>query len=478
MHKEYKRYLLKKDVRTLLEDLSGKKVKERIFFTQIKLCKAIKYENSAKRYTRIKVTGTQQTQSIVFKKIDKKKFQKKRAKQVGSFLHLNKYFVTLESCTVYIEAYRKNLKGLFLLTVPMKCNDDELRSILNDSVLAPYIEQEVTEDPRYDQKYLALFGNPTKHPYNIYSIFKDLEHKRLQKPQNVIFKEMKSSDAIRIFLYYQYLLLQRYAKEIRNNTNEVRSVYIQAFREEIKRTIAIIKSYEEIFDEQHYQKTIMHLVTLQNVTKTYYDLMLIYRKFTQLNRILQSSYITHMLENLKIKLAHEEHKISNYFSSREYAIISNQYQLFIKEKNRSYNNYESQLPFGYSARVKVYSRHSELLQAINFLDGCNDQKSYEKLKNGFEELLDFIYIFESQINSSSCKPLLKEVAKLYSLLQKYERRNKYLLIMKMLLSHLDKKRHEKEIGYIHNIERRLKHKQKNFDKIIYKNLNHFKERSL
>jgi len=478
MHKEYKRFLLKREVSTLLKDLSDKKSEERVFFTQIKLCKAVKYEKCAKQYTRIKVTGTQQTQSITFKKIDKKKFQKKRSKKVGSFLHLDKYYITIDTCSFYVEAYTKALKGLYLLTIPLKCHNDEIQSILNNSVFEKYIEQEVTEDPRYDQKYLALFGNPTKHPYNIYSIFKDLEHRRLLKPQKVIFKEMKSADAVRIFLYYQYLLLQRYAKEIKSNTNEVRSVYIQAFREEIKRTVAIIKSYEEIFDEQHYQKTIMHLVTLQNVTKTYYDLMLIYRKFTQLNRILQSSYITHMLENLKIKLSHEEHKISNYFASREYAIISSQYQLFIKEKNRSYANYESQLPFGYSARIKVYSRHSELLQAINFLDGCNDQKSYEKLKNSFEELLDFISIFESQINSSSCKPLLKQVAKLYSLLQKYERRNKYLLIMKMLLSHLDKKRHEKEIGYINKIEHRLQHKQKNFDKIIFKNLNHFKESSL
>ena len=478
MHREYKRFLLKREVASLLNDLETNEVACKIFFTKIKLCRAVKYEHCGGNRVRVKESGAQHTQTITYKYITEKRYRSKKRAKIGKTLHLTKYLFKTDTCMVSVEAYGRALKGLYILTIPVNCSD-LLQSLLRSgSLFEKYIESEVTEDPRYEQKYLALFGNPVKHPYNIYTIFKDLENRRLVKPQKVIFKEMKSADAVRIFLYDQYLLFSRYADETQKSENEVKSVYIQAFREEIKRTLAIMKSYEEIFDEDRHRRIYMHLNMLLDTTKTYHDLMLIYRKFSQLNRILQSPYITHLLENLKIKLAHEEHKIANYFSSREFSIILTQFHLFVKEKQHSYSNYESQLPFGYSARIKVHNRHSELLQAINFLEGCNDQKSYEKLQTGFEELLDFISIFESQINSDACKPLMKEVARLYKLLRKYERRNKYLLIMKMLQSHLDKKRHSKEIKYIKKIEEKLKHKQKKFDKVIFRRLNHFKESAI
>ena len=478
MHKEYKRFLLKREISSLLKDLESNKKICKIFFTKIKLCRAIRYEHCGENWIRVKESGTQHTQTITYKYISHKRYRSKKRAKIGKTLHVTKYLFKTDSCMVSIEAYERALKGLYILTVPVNCSN-LLQSLLqNGSMFEKYIESEVTEDPRYEQKYLALFGNPVKHPYNIYTIFKDLENRRLHKPQKVIFKEMKSADAIRIFLFNQYLLFSRYANETQKSENEAKSVYIQVFRDEIKRTLAIMKSYEEIFDEDRYRRIYMHLNMLLDTTKTYHDLMLIYRKFTQLNRILQSPYITNLLENLKIKLAHEEHKIINYFSSREFSIILTQFHLFVKEKQRSYSNYESQLPFGYSAQIKVFNQHSELLQTINFLEGCNDRTSYEKLQTGFEELLDFITIFESQINSILYKPLMKEISRLHKLLQKYERRNKYLLIMKMLQSHLDKQRYIKEIKYIQKIEERLRYKQKKFDKIILRRLKHLKESAI
>jgi hypothetical protein len=477
MHKEYRRFLLKKEISSLLGDLKTKSAISTIFFTKIKLCKEIKYERLRDHYTRIVQTGAPHAQSITYKNISKQRFKKKKALKQGMILKLEHYLIKIDTCNIHIEVYKDHLKGLYILTIPGRCFRLQKPDILHTSFIEKYIEHEVSDDPRYEQKYLALFGNPTKHPYNIYSIFKDLERKRLLKPQDIIFKEMKSADAVRIFLYHKYLLIQEYAKLILKD-KEGKSDAIQKFHQEITRSITIMQSYEEIFDEQQYQKIIMHLYTLTRITKIHQDLMLIYRKLIKLNHKLNSNYIQKMIENIQTKLSDEEHKISKYLDSREFAIISNQYALFIREKNRSYTNYESQLPFGYSAKIKVHNIHSELLHTINFLDGCNDEKSYDKLKNTFEELVDFVTIFETQIDSNSCKPLLLKATQIYAMLQKYEKRSKYLLILKMLKIHLAQEEQKEEFSYLRKKEKKLLQKQKRFDKNIFKYLEKFKDTTL
>jgi hypothetical protein len=477
MHKEYRRFLLKKEILSLLDDLKTKSAISTIFFTKIKLCKEIKYEQIGNHYTRIIQTGAPHAQSTTYKNISKQRFKKKKTLKQGMILKLEHYLLKIDTCNIHIEVYKEHLKGLSILTIPARCFTHQKPDILHTSLIEKYIEHEISDDPRYEQKYLALFGNPTKYPYNIYSIFKDLERKRLLKPEEIIFKEMKSADAIRIFLYHQYLLIQEYAQLIQNE-EEKKADTIEKFHQEITRSIAIMQSYEEIFDEQQYQKIIMHLYTLTRITKIHQDLMLIYHQLIKLNHKLNSSYIQKMIDNIQIKLSAEEHKISKYVESREFAIISNQYALFIREKSRSYTNYESQLPFGYSAKIKVHNSHSELLHTINFLDGCNDEKSYDKLKNAFEELVDFVTIFEKQIDSDSCKPLLLEARQIFTMLQKYEKRNKYLLILKMLKLHLAKEEQKEEFIYLRKKEKKLLQKQKRFDKNIFKHLENFKDITL
>ncbi len=475
MHKEYRRYLLKKEVSGILEDLKTKFSTSDIFFTKIKLCKEIRYEHTDHTYQKIIQSGAQHAQSVTFKRIGKKKYHQKKRDKRGILLHLYIYLIKIDDCTMHLEAYDRKLKGLCLLTVPDNCFSYTEAHTVQNSFIGKFIEADVSDDPRYEQKYLALFGNPTKHPYNIYAIFKDLEQKRLRDPHEIIFKEMKSADAVRIYLYERYLTLHEYAKEVQSAKPAHNEKTIEKFRDEVQRTVAIIKSYEEIFDEQQYRKILLHMMTLLSITKTHADLMLIASKITKLNKKLHSPYIDEMLQNIREKTAHEAHKISNYFGSREFQIISSQLQRFIREKNNSYTNYESQLPFGYSAKIKVSGKHGELLQTINFLDGCNDEKSYEKLQTAFEELIEFVNIFVQQIDSDAYVPLLKKTKEIHKLLAKHTQQDKYLLIVKMLLNHMNEKEHPKEMAYLHKKKKRLLRKKRKFDQNIFKYLEKFKD---
>ncbi|RUM68142.1 MAG: hypothetical protein DSZ05_01545, partial [Sulfurospirillum sp.] len=110
----------------------------------------------------------------------------------------------------------------------------------------------------------------------------------------------------------------------------------------------------------------------------------------------------------------------------------------------------------------------DLLQTINFLEGCNDKKSYEKLQNDLEVLIEFITLFEKQIDSGRTETLLKKAKKIYKKLTAYEQRDKYLLIIQMLLNHMDDEAEADTIAYLKKRKRALVKKQKKHNKIILK----------
>ena len=476
MEKEYKRYLLREEVSDILKDLKNKHFISDIFFTKIKLCKEIKYERTNSLYQKIVRSGTQHMQRVRFKHIDKKTYRQKKDQREGDLLHVSVYIIKTDNCTMHLEAYEHKLKGLYLLTVPNDCFSLSKTDTVHNTFIGKFIEANVSDDPRYEQKYLALFGNPTKHPYNIYAIFKDLEQKRLQDPHDVIFQEMKSADAIRIYLYEQYLLLQKYTKDVQkpDTTEDAdHKKAIEKYRNVIQSAITIIKSYEEIFDEQQYRKILFHMTTLKSITDTYVDLIFIGSKISKLNKKLHSDYLKKILQNIKKKTKLELHKIGNYFNSREFQIISGQLHRFIHEKNNSYINYESQLPFKYSADIKVSDTYSKLLHMISFLDGCNDEKSYEKLQTTFEEMIDFLTVIEKEIDSDTHKKLLQKCKHIYKVLEKNSEQNRYLLIINMLLSHLNEQERpkNKEIVCLRKKRKHLLQKKQKFgSNILLENL--------
>ncbi len=473
MHKEYKRFLLKQEISEILGDLRTKFSTSDIFFTKIKFCKEIKYERTDDICQKIVQSGARHIQTVTYKRISKKKYVHKKLHKQGNLLNLKIYQIKVGECTMYIEAYDKRLQGLCMLTVPDNCLRQMQAHTLQNSYIGKFIEEDVTDDPRYEQKYLALFGNPAKYPYNIYAIFKDLEQKRIHQPYEIIFKEMKSADAIRIYLYKSYLDLHKYMKKIQSSKTVQNVNETEQFRNEVQHIITIIKNYEEIFDEQQYRKILLHMMTLLSVTKTYMDLRLIAAKITKLNNKLNSTYLSEMLQNVQKKTLLETHKINNYFNSREFQIISSQFQRFIREKNNSYTNYESQIPFGYSVEIKISVKYGELLQTIKFLDGCNDEKSYEKLKNTFREFIYFMKIFTRHIDSDKYATLLKKAEETHRLLEKYTHQNRYLLIIKMLLSHMNQQEHNKELTYLHKKEKRLMQHKREFDQNIFRDLEKF-----
>ncbi len=469
MQKSEKKFLLTDNIKSLINDLESEVTEYHIFFTKIKLCKEIKYQKKDKKYSKTVRRGVGYAQRKKLFTIDKKEFRSAKKKRIAKELSIKKYKITLDGCRLSFSVYTGDLNGLYILTIPKQCYDKS-NSILQNEAIKDLIDREITNDPRYENRHLALLGDPLKHPYNIYAVFKDIENSRIKSIRKVLFKEMKTAESVRIMLYYLLKEIEKSIKALTKDPDDEKE--LKSYRKNLKLSKFILSEYMNIFEERLYHKIFLHLNNLLKLTKTQKDLQLIHKKFKQINEKLNSDYLKMLLENLSQKITDENVKISKYFRTREYAIIHRQYELFIKENNRSYLSYDAQISIGYSSTMKFKSIFEKLKNMCNKYDSCNDDKSYEKMEKSFFRFEQFIYSFEEVIEINSLKKIHKHSKKLYKMLKKCHKLSKTFLIIKMLEDQKDQiSEDEREI--LKRVKSDFSKKKKRLDEKIAKELQEF-----
>ncbi len=468
MNKSDKIFLLNPDVTALLHDIQNTPIKQTIFFTKIKLCKEVRYTKQRKHYIKSIKTGVGYAQRKSKQTISKKAYKNAQKNHLANILYINRYDIVINNYKLYLYEYKKSLSGLYLLHLPYKlshiCND-----LLSSGLWASYVEKEVTHDPRFENKNLALFGNPSKQTYNIYAIFKDLENQRISKLDRILFHEMKSSDAVRIKLYILYVSLSQYKKIEHNNSKD-----FQAFRTKLKNTKLILSEYDNIFEHEIFQKIYQHFIKILKITKTRKNLLLIKEKLQKLNHDLQSNYINKLIENIQYKITLEDQKIRKYFDTREFSIIEEQYKLFLRENNKSFTTYDAQVSIAYSSRLRLNTIHKKLIKLSQKLDGCNDEKSYDKLEQEFKKFITFAQTFAEVLSYDKLNILLNISQKILLLIKKHQKINKALLIFSMIQKHVqDLTLQQKEA--LDNKTKECKLERKKLDQKISESINSFRQ---
>ncbi len=438
MQQENKRFLLKSDTATLLEDLKTQPIVHRLFFTKIKLCKEVRYEHIPGHYTRIVRSGAQHPQTVTYDHVTKKQYQKAKRKQKGASIRKESYPLTIDKCQLAIQRYDSKLEDLHILEIPQRCyrkHPELLRHKLLDRLLLT----EVTDDPRYEEKYLALYGNPARRPYNLYAIFKSIEQGRTDRPETLIFDEMKSSDAVRILLYHRFIQMQHAGTRIiaaKEKGPDPRDLVL--FRRKLTETLLLFKQYENLFDEAQLQKSLTHLQKIERMLLGFEDLRLIRKNFVKFHKKIDSDYLRKVIASAEEKLRLEAHSIARYFSGREFSIIFRQYELLLKERKSLAERYEAGLPIAYTLKLHYRALISELRHLIDLLEACDDEKSLQRI---YDQLADFTLFVEIFGSRPTIRKHAKRVEAASAALQRFQkvlRRAKKLLIVRMIREELTK----------------------------------------
>jgi hypothetical protein len=280
---------------------------------------------------------------------------------------------------------------------------------------------------------------------------------------------MKSADAIRIILYQKEREILGIAQKASKNKT-ISHEGIETYLHQLRQVQHLTELFNFLFDPLALQRITSHLQKMVNITQTYEDLTFIRDAFNKLKGKIEPDYLKKLQSNLDAKITAEREKITRYFASREFSIIIRQFELFLKEKKRSYNSYEAQLPVGYTLKLEQKKLLGDLQELVNLLDGCNDEVSYRKIEASLEKLNTFMTLFQ-RLNMIRIKPGIRQnIKRVRKCMLKHNNRHKALLVIKMVNSEAALRKEKKTHKTLLKKEIKLLEKEKTFAHTFYQRL--------
>jgi len=435
MHQIEKKYLLKDSVKTLINDLqlSPKKISE--FYTVAKVCKEIKYSKVDSKYYKTMKTGVVGAYDKKQTKITKKQYKKQIKKSIGHRTIKKRYIIDNENRSYIIDVYQKKLKNLNILEIKFEKIIDYNNFVLPD-LFNDYIIKDISKSERYQKKNLALLGDPKKNLYNIYSIFKDIELGRITKLNTTIFKEMKTSDSIRIVLYKLFIDL----RIARDQIIETRAEQgLNEYNTILKKSILLLEQYKNIFDKKILQKVKSNLKIMKRVIKTYKDLQFIEDQLKDMEEYLENRDIKRLQDLIIEKKANQIDNIIRFFTTREFAIIFKQYELLLKENNKSFLSIDAQTSIENSLKYKISMKYKKCIMLCDKYEGCQDLKSQKAIKKSFDTLKVLLEKFDMITDKKKNQAMYISAQSVLHNLKTLEKLNKKKMIIKSYLENIKPK---------------------------------------
>ncbi len=453
-----KKYLLKDSARALLKNSKHKKEHISQFYTKIEFCKEVRYRKIDKSYFKTVRTGSEVRKNESDKKITKKSYQQAKQAKIGDILKKKRYSLDKLSA---IDVYEKQLENILLFEVNFKTLADAQEYTLPASLL-PHVKKDVSDDNRYRNKNLACLGNPSKHPYNIYAIFKDIEQGRLKEVQTVIFPEMIVSDAVRIILFKIYHDLQKDAKKLIEKNN-IKS--LERFRKNLKIAKILLNEYCAIFDAKLYKRVYTHLSLIEKTIAIDKDLSVIRTHLPLLESAFSEKEINSFIARIDKRIEHEKHKVQHFFKTREYNILFSQFKLLLTEPSNVFTAYYSNTSISKANQENVAKRFKKLRQLTKKYDKCHDLDAYNKMRNALNKtrvlLGSFSTLYEQKRYQKMCALLEETYQKLIEFIELHKRS----LIIKTYIRNSDKSLQEQH-KLIEKVYKRRKALEKQINKQI------------
>lgn len=453
-----KKYLLNNSVNSLLEKKKLKKRSISQFYTQIKICKEVRFRKINKHFYKTVRTGSEVRKNEVDKEVSEKRYLRAKEDKIGKVLKKERFTFKNDAGQFAIDRYHQHLEDLDILEVSFKTLEEAEAFRLPED-LKRHIKKDVSDDERYRNKNLALLGNPKKRPYNIYAIFKDIEQNRLKDIEEVIFPEMIVSDAVRIVLYKIYHAL----KKDRAKLIEENDIYaLELFRKNLKHAKILLTEYRHIFDQNMYKKVFLHLGMIEKTIAVDKDLSLIRANLKLLESAFNEKEVNFFISRIDKRIETEKHKVKNFFKTREFSIIFRQFDILLKEQSNVHTSYHSDTTIARIVKESVNTRFKKLLFLTKKYDKCHDVDSYKKMRRALAKtktILEYFSHIYTKKEYQKMQVLLNDTNKKFSdfidlnkrslIIKTYIRNsNKELIEQQRLVDKVQKKRKllEKQIN--------------------------------
>ncbi len=424
MNNTEQKYLINAKTKEMIKDLELKEKKIITFYTLVKLCKEVRYSRIKSKYYKFTKDGIYNLSKEKKILITKKKYKKAKNNKIGNKIKKSVYRFFPKNDDYQLHQYKGKLKKLNIL-FDYSNNSDNFISTL--------VSKNITNDERYLDKNLALFGDPREYSYNIYAIFKDIELDRIKKSQKIIFKEMKTGDALRIVLY---TLLSNMKVSLKHIKNSDAKEGLEDLTIALKHSITIVKEFREVFDESMVNRILKHLKIISSSLKIEKNLRYIKNKLFKLDTFVDSNELSEIKRKLSEKQKIQRRKILNLLSTREFSIVFRQYELFLKENSKtSYSNY-AQMPIQISIKENMLKNHTNSFDLCKRYEKCEDNLGFKKISKSFKRLDTILKTFDDIIDNKDKNTIIENVDKILLSLNKNKNIKRDTLIVLTYLNNL------------------------------------------
>jgi hypothetical protein len=189
--------------------------------------------------------------------------------------------------------------------------------------------------------------------------------------------------------------------------------------------------------------------------KVYKDLDFIEGELESIKVLLDEEQMQKIYTTIKEKKEIERKKISRFFNTREFAIIFKQYELLLRENNKSFLSIDAQMSIEKSIQDKVLIQYKKTMMECEKYEGCEDEKSYKSIKKTFNTLKTLLQEFDMVIDDPKYKDMYKSTKEVTKNLQSLKNINKKRMIIDTYLENLT----NKPLNY-HELKKRVEKESK------------------
>lgn len=389
------------------------------FYTQITPLEEVRFRKSDDKFSTAKKIGKGMVRKEFEEICDAKTYKKSLKNAVGMPIHKTRFEFKFNNLPANIDLYHDALEGLATLEIEFLKVEDA-QNFEMPEFLSRHIELEITDDERYKNKFLALFGLPDVK-FDLQKTLEIIDQNsriKLSYPSSI-----RAIDAARAMFFQIYKLIEIHKTQyIRTSDEEA----LHQIRVNLRKTRSLLKLLNSIFDEKltaHFSKSFKLIANSTN-TKRDIDVFLV-----ALDDFKHASEIKKALFDIK---SVQDSDIKAMLTSQNSEEIFRDWEIFLREDSDFYQGADYDKPI---KKVVAKAMRAQILKLKKALFALNDECANEMFHETRIELKRFRYLLENFIDLFAIKALercqtrSKEMQELFGDLQD---RDIWLMILENL----------------------------------------------
>lgn len=382
------------------------------FYTSISEHSETRLRKSDNKFTIATKRGIGMVREEKEESINKKLFNLAKKNILGEQITKSRYSFKFQNFPANIDIYEDNLLGLFILEIEFNDEDIAIRHKL-PQIFEDEIIKEVTDDKKYKNKYLSLYGNPIFLTTQLNELITNVE----REPMKYDFlpylpPASKAYDCLRVVFLS---LLEKTIYHQKQYINYQYNEDLHQFRVNIRKFRSLLQCMDKIFDINIQKRFIIDLKTIANASNSKRDMDVFLEYLDNLDD-LEAEKIFKLLKDSQ----KDSNEVISLFESQDYNNIIEELGVVLRDENGFFEGENAKLPYKKVGAIAIAKRLKKMKNKLNLLDEWAELEKFHSIRIEFKKLryiTEYFSIFFGHTNIKKLSISSKKMQNIFGLLQ-------------------------------------------------------------